>query len=354
MMAKQISLTDNQEVVMNERILIVDDERDILKFLSIVLEREGFQVKIATGGEKAMDIFRRQPCEVVISDIRMPGMDGMELMKCLKAMDEDVEVIILTGFVTLDNAITSLKDGAASDYLIKPLESIDDLLVSINRALEKRKFHIKNRTIFNELKKAKAELEHKVAQRVRDLKRVNGELADRARKLNCLFDISHICQKTAISPEEMIQQMLDAIPPAFRHPDICCARAVFSEGVFQTIQFKETPWKLDADICNDGKKIGVLEIRYLEMRPGNNNGPFLREEGQLVRSIAWRMGELIEKRRPEFQQVRDDLRERAFTFCSLHTEPAMLKENAWEVLEVLQQNKRGHDFLGMGKSGQVT
>jgi len=135
----------SKEVAMNEKILIVDDEKDIRKFLNILLRKEGFQVRLASRGAEAMDIFKSESFELVITDIRMPEMDGLELMKHLKASDENIEVIILTGFATLDNAVKALRDGGASDYLLKPLENIEDLFVAVNRALEKRRSRIKNK-----------------------------------------------------------------------------------------------------------------------------------------------------------------------------------------------------------------
>ena len=97
---------------MNERILLVDDEPDILDMLQHFLNGQGYQVKKALGGEEAIEIFQADSFDLVITDIRMPGMDGLDLMLRLKEMDKDVEVIILTGYATLENAIM------ASDNLL--------------------------------------------------------------------------------------------------------------------------------------------------------------------------------------------------------------------------------------------
>ena len=96
---------------MNEKILLIDDEPDILFSLEKLFTREGFQVKKASEGREGIDIFKSEPVDLVITDVMMPGMDGLEVLKQLKKMDEDVEVIILTGFGTIDNAVQALKEG---------------------------------------------------------------------------------------------------------------------------------------------------------------------------------------------------------------------------------------------------
>ena len=87
---------------MNEKILIVDDEKDILTFLDSMLTNEGFQVRSALRGDEAIEIFKSEPFDLVITDIRMPGMDGLEVMRQTKQIDEDMEIIILTGYAALE------------------------------------------------------------------------------------------------------------------------------------------------------------------------------------------------------------------------------------------------------------
>ena len=82
---------------MNEKILVVDDELDILEMLSSFLTHEGFQVKTAPGGHAAIEIFKSETFDLVISDMRMPGMDGLTVMRRLKEMDEDIAKVLLNG-----------------------------------------------------------------------------------------------------------------------------------------------------------------------------------------------------------------------------------------------------------------
>ncbi len=143
---------------MKKKLLIIDDEPDILKTLEMTLKQEGYHVTTATGGEAALEIFRRQPFDLVITDMRMPGMDGMEVIRQVKALDPDVEVIVLTGYATLENAIVSLRNVGAFDYLTKPLESIDQLFITVRKSLEKRRLSLENRALLKDLKDKEREL----------------------------------------------------------------------------------------------------------------------------------------------------------------------------------------------------
>jgi len=144
---------------MNEKILIVDDEPDVLKILQNILSVEDYRVKSASGGKEAISLFQAESFDLVITDIRMPEMDGLEVMQRVKELDENIEVLILTGYASLENAIQALKENGAFDYLSKPLEDMEILLFAVKRALEKRRLRIKNRNLFDELKRKKSELE---------------------------------------------------------------------------------------------------------------------------------------------------------------------------------------------------
>ncbi len=124
---------------MKENILIVDDEKDILTTLNLLLEMEGYSVTCALNGEEAMVRFREKTFDLILTDIRMPVMDGLELLRKVKEADKETEVIVLTGHGTLENAIGALKDGGAFDFLQKPLNDIDHLLISVSHALERRR-----------------------------------------------------------------------------------------------------------------------------------------------------------------------------------------------------------------------
>lgn len=152
---------------MNEKILIVDDELDILEMLSSFLTHEGFQVKVAPGGHAAIEIFKSEPFDLVISDMRMPGMNGLTVMRRLKEMDEDIEVIILTAFAALDNVIEAFRHKGAFDYLTKPLDNINELFVTVTQALASRRLKIENKALVKQLQEAKIDLEKRVEEQMR-------------------------------------------------------------------------------------------------------------------------------------------------------------------------------------------
>jgi two-component system cell cycle sensor histidine kinase/response regulator CckA len=144
---------------MNPKILIVDDEPDILEIIENTLSQEGFEVVKASTGQDAIALFDAGSFELVITDMKMPGLNGMDVLKHVKQIDKDVEVIILTGYATLENAIQTLRNKGAHDYLRKPLEDIEELIISVSNALERRRLSIENKKMLTDLSVNKIELE---------------------------------------------------------------------------------------------------------------------------------------------------------------------------------------------------
>ncbi|MBW1766024.1 MAG: response regulator, partial [Deltaproteobacteria bacterium] len=105
---------------MAQKILLVDDEEGIRKVLGISLEDIGYQVLTAENSEEALRIFRKDKPSIVLTDIKMPGMDGIELLVAIKEESPDTEVIMITGHGEMELAIRSLKFDAA-DFITKPI-----------------------------------------------------------------------------------------------------------------------------------------------------------------------------------------------------------------------------------------
>jgi UDP-3-O-[3-hydroxymyristoyl] N-acetylglucosamine deacetylase len=122
---------------MEKKVLIVDDEERVLSSIAGVLEDEGFRVSTAKSGEEAIGIFQQEVPDVTLLDIWMPGMDGIEVLKRLKWMSPDCQVIMISGHATISTAMTAVKLGAF-DFIEKPL-SLDLLLMTIRRAIERQK-----------------------------------------------------------------------------------------------------------------------------------------------------------------------------------------------------------------------
>lgn len=116
------------------RLLIVDDEVDFLKLIKRRLLKRNFEVEVASCGPDALCYLDRHSVDVVILDVRMPGMSGMDTLKHICRKHSDVEVIMLTGHSSVASGLEGISHGAY-DYILKPFE-IDDLIVRIRSAYE--------------------------------------------------------------------------------------------------------------------------------------------------------------------------------------------------------------------------
>jgi len=120
-------------------ILIIDDEEDILEMLSDVIQRWGYLPIVARDGEDALQKFKEVDVDLVLSDIRMPKIDGISLLERIKKIRPQTVVILLTGYPSIESAVRAMKDGAF-DYLTKPI-NLDELRVKIERGLERMRLH---------------------------------------------------------------------------------------------------------------------------------------------------------------------------------------------------------------------
>ncbi|MCE5242434.1 MAG: sigma-54 dependent transcriptional regulator [Desulfobacteraceae bacterium] len=118
------------------RILVVDDERSMREFLEIMLQREGYAVQSAGSGTEALDAIRREPFDLVITDIRMKPIDGLQVLKQCKTLTPSTEVIIISAYASTETAVAAMKEGAY-DYLPKPFK-LDEMRSVIQNALLRR------------------------------------------------------------------------------------------------------------------------------------------------------------------------------------------------------------------------
>jgi len=131
------------------RILIVDDEQSLRDMLSLALGDEGWDVSVAADGDAAAAALRDEPVNVVLSDIRMPGMDGLELLRHTAAIAPDTDVILMTAHASTDTAIEALRLGAY-DYITKPFD-LEELKITVRRALEQQALRRENVLLRQEL-----------------------------------------------------------------------------------------------------------------------------------------------------------------------------------------------------------
>lgn len=144
------------------KILVVDDELKMCQSLQTLLSQEGYQVKSMQDGKKAIQTLREKDFDLVITDIKMPGCDGLDILKAAKAKDKDALIILMTGFGSLESAVSAINQGAY-DYLLKPVD-FSELELSINRGLEKRKLSLAKNELLEELKKKNRLLKKRVGE----------------------------------------------------------------------------------------------------------------------------------------------------------------------------------------------
>ncbi len=125
------------------------------------------------------------------------------------------------------------------------------------------------------------------------------ELDERIKELDCLYGISQLVEKPGVSLEEIVQGTADLIPPGWQYPEITCARVTIDGEEYKTAKFRESSWRQASDIVVNGEKRGILEVYYLEEKPEIDEGPFLKEERNLINAITERLGRIIERKQAE-------------------------------------------------------
>jgi DNA-binding response OmpR family regulator/signal transduction histidine kinase len=182
-------------------ILVVDDEPEILLLISRYLSRVGYKVETAKDGLSALEQLNRKPFSVILSDLKMPRMDGVRFLQEVQEHYPDTLFILMTGYATLDSAISVLRHGAY-DYLTKPLD-LTDLSSTVRRALEHHALTLQNKRLMEFLQEKNVVLEylHREEQhKSQQLNQVNAI----ARQITALLDV-----------DKLIGQVIDLVVPAF-------------------------------------------------------------------------------------------------------------------------------------------
>src|SRR5919197_3170996 len=134
-----------------EKILVVDDEQSLAQFLGIVLRKEGYHVVTANNGRDALDKVKAENFDVVITDIKMPGMDGIQLLQGVKKHDPSLPVVIMTAYASQQSAIDAVNLGAFQ-YLIKNAKN-DEIKLVVRNAIEMRRVRVENLYLKRELRR---------------------------------------------------------------------------------------------------------------------------------------------------------------------------------------------------------
>ncbi len=166
---------------MKPPVMVLDDETSILELLGQYLKEEGYPCTLCTSAVEALDFLRSKEFGLLITDLRMPDIGGIEVVQRAKANDPDLAVIVVTAHLEVTNAIDALRAGA-DDYLLKPF-NLSEISVSVERALDRRRLVMENR-------RYQQELESRVREATAVLERVNAELLSTKEYLENLLNSS--------------------------------------------------------------------------------------------------------------------------------------------------------------------
>jgi len=272
------------------KILIIDDEEANVRILSLSLRSDGYEVVTAHDGVEGLETFRRESPQIVLTDIRMPGMDGIEVLKSIRALEPDVEVIIFTGHGDIDHAIEALKYGA-SDFINKPIRD-EALSIALQRAHEK--IEIKRR-----LKDHMSNLEEQVQMATRELRRKTNFLSKViTSSTNAIVATDETFKVVVYNPEaerifgysaEEVVEVMDVF--TLYPPDI--AEAFCDEHSCRRV-LGDTGWMETEVVGKDGTEIPV---RF--------SGSFLRESHKVVGCVAF-LQDLRDIKRLEKELLRSE------------------------------------------------
>jgi two-component system NtrC family sensor kinase len=235
------------------KILIVDDEEIIVRLLSISLKSDGYETVCANSGSEGLEKFKSESPDIIVTDIKMPGMDGLELLKEIKKLDPDKEVIIVTGHGDIDSTITALQYGA-SDFINKPVRD-EALAIALSRAKEKIEIRQK-------LDDYTHNLEQKIEEATEEIRRKSNFqrlLITSSNDAIVAFDSDWkvvvfnpaAAQLSGDAPKDVIgkKTISDLYSPE--------AVQVFKEQAAKDSDHKIMPWKEDTITTKDGRKIPV-------------------------------------------------------------------------------------------------
>jgi PAS domain S-box-containing protein len=173
------------------------------------------------------------------------------------------------------------------------------------------------------------------------LRKRTHDLGERIKELQCLYAIATLVAKPGSSVEEICQGIVEVMPLAWQYPEIACGRIRLAGHVFTTHGFTEAIWKQSADICVYGDRVGTLEVYYFKEKPVCDEGPFLKEERNLLNAIAKFLGEAIERLWAEAARTRYATQLQALAEASLAINSAI---SLAEVMQIVTEKAR--DIIG--------
>lgn len=262
---------------MKSRILVVDDEESIREFLEIMLKKEGYEVSTAEDGQKAKDILQKKSFDMVISDLQMPNVTGIELLKHVKDSYPETVFMLITAFGTTETAVEAMKMGAY-DYVTKPFK-IDEVRMNIANALKSQNLEVEVRTLKKEL--------------VREYSFQN--MVGNSAPMHAIFDlikrVSHSNTNILITGEsgtgkEVIAKSIHYSGPLKDKPFVTVNCGAIPENLMESEMFGHKKGSFTGAVVD---KTGLFEV-------ANNGTLFLDEVGELPLAVQVKLLRAIQER----------------------------------------------------------
>jgi two-component system response regulator PilR (NtrC family) len=274
---------------MKARILVVDDEESIREFLDIMLKKEGFEVTLAEDGKRALELLKKKSFNMIISDLQMPNMTGIELLKQSKDVAPDTVFMMITAFGTTETAVEAMKLGAY-DYITKPFK-IDEVRILINNALKSKKLETENIQLKKELVKENS----------------FNNIIGNSPAMHKIFDLINRVSQTTTNVlvtgesgtgKELIAKGIHYNGPLKDRPFVTVNCGAIPETLMESEMFGHKKGSFTGAIAD---KIGLFEV-------ANGGTLFLDEIGELPLSIQVKLLRAIQERVIRMVGGTDDLK----------------------------------------------
>lgn len=199
----------------SEKILVIDDESRMCDSLAELLGGSGYKVQTTQSAPAAVELLKQEPFDLVITDIKMPELTGLDILKVVKEIDPETIVILMTGYASLESALEAIKNGAF-EYLLKPVE-FTQLEISVRRGLEKREASLARKELLDELKRANYNLNNR-------LQEINA-LYEAGKSLGYTTDIGTLLDKIVALAAEVTQAEIGSLMLINEETDILTIKA---------------------------------------------------------------------------------------------------------------------------------
>jgi len=264
------------------RILIVDDELPQLELIGGFLKKQGFDVVEAEGGEKGLQMFRKESFDLVLTDQKMPKMSGLELLKAIRALNPEAAVIVMTAYGSIETAVSAIKEGA-SDYLTKPL-NLDELLHRIETVKERNRLLTENRDL---------------REALQERSRIEGIIGESGHMQEVLSLVRRVAPSEATvlirgesgTGKELIAQAVHYASPRASRPLVRLNCAALPETLLESELFGH----------EKGAFTGAYAMRKGRFEVANGGSLFLDEIGDLPHHLQAKLLRVLQEK--EFERV---------------------------------------------------